>query len=309
MKKLKKILFVSLSVVSLVAFFCAPAAAMSVNTEVPSSLTVLYRAGEQGVENLEVKAYRVASVSQDGEYTLCGDFQNYPLSLSDVKSRSEWQAVASTLEGYIAADKISTQLTGKTDESGAIKFQGLLTGMYLVLQTSSAVDGEIVVFETFLTAIPMTNEDGSCTYDVTAIPKHENHKPTPDKKTEYSVIKQWKDSAHSASRPKSVKVDILKNGELYATKLLSAENNWSFKWQALDDGSVWTAVERDAPKDYYVSVEKSGNCFIITNVKSEKLTEIPKTGDTAVFWPYFIAMCISGIVLICFGIWKKRTAQ
>ncbi len=308
MKKAKFLIYIIPVVFSLCILFSFCASAISVNPNSPASLTVVYKTSEKCLENTEIRTYRIADVSEDGKYTLCENFKNYPVSLYNKKSLAEWKHTASTLASYIKADNIPTQLTGLTDSSGKVEYSDILPGMYLTMSVTYTDGNEIIVFEDFLTAVPTANDDGVVNYDVTAFPKHEKHQKSPDK-IELSVIKQWKDTVFFESRPKSVTVDIFKNGELQMTEILSPENNWTYKWQADDDGAVWTTVERDIPKEYIVTVEKSGNCFIITNIKNGDFPDLPQTGDTTVYLPYFLTLLISGSLLIILGIGKKRSSE
>ena len=271
-----------------------------------SSLTLQYVHNGNYFEGLEVKSYRIAEVHENGTYDLTGVFSEYPVKIYEVTSQAEWRKIASTLASYAVADPIEPTCTAVTDENGIVSFTDILPGMYLTLAVTASDESEITVFENFLTVVPHPSDDGNHNYDVTAYPKCESY--VPGDETEYKVVKLWKDSGYTDQRPASVTVDILKNGILQSSEILSAENNWSFRWTAENDGSTWQAIERDIPSDYTVTVTKDQNTFVITNCIIHEVPEAPQTGDTTVLWVYQLAMCLSGGVLLILAAWRRKNA-
>ncbi len=303
----KTLLALCSCIVILGAFLLASvtASATTIETEKLSSLTVIYKDCEAAFSGLTIKTYRIADVSEDGKYTLCGNFKKYPVSLYDVRSQAEWRSITSTLASYAVADKLQPTKMQTTDETGTVRYDGLLPGMYLTLSVKNEGTGQITVFENFLTAIPQPTDDGTYNYDVTAYPKNTRHTPTL-KKISHKVIKQWKDNDCQSKRPSEIKVDLYKDGELQETVSLSGKNNWVYEWTAADDGSNWSAVERDIPDDYKVNVTKQGNTIILTNIYFGGGLEPPQTGDTSNIEPYIVVMCVSGLTMILLSLWKKR---
>ena len=179
--------------------------------------------------------------------------------------------------------------------------------MYLTQSVTVQDSERILTFEAFLTVVPYPQEDGSHNYDVTVVPKVRHHTPTP-KPLEYKVVKQWKDLGNTQQRPQSVTVDILKDGVVQSTQILSADSDWCYSWTAPDDGSLWQAVERSIPQNYTVTVVSRDNTILITNVY-EVEQEPPKTGETTVLWPYMLLLCFSGGVLILLALWRMRKEQ
>ena len=269
-----------------------------------SSLTLHYQHNDHNFEGLSIKTFRVAEVFADGTYALCGDFKDYPVSIYSVTSQAEWKNITSTLVSYIVADRLVPTATQTTDKNGAVCFENLLPGMYLTLSVKAEEKSKITTFYDFLTVIPQQQDGEAHNYHVTSYPKCEVQAVTP-KETEYKVVKQWKDSGQSKSRPESIEIEILKDGNLAHTQVLSAKNDWCFRWTAEADGGVWTAVERNVPKGYTVTVTQNGTTFLITNAK-ENTSVPPYTGDSSVIWPYIVAMAVSGLVLVLLAIYRKR---
>lgn len=305
---MKRILSIFLCVLILaVAVSTSVCATTPIDTTRPSSLTLQYARDGKYFEGLTIRTYRIAEVFADGTYALTGDFASYPVKLYDVTSQSEWRSIATTLAAYAEADGIEPTCVGVTDEWGIVSFTDILPGMYLTISVTSVDGATVTIFETFLTVVPYPSEDGNHNYDVTAIPKSDSYTTGGD--IEYKVIKLWKDEGASDKRPASVTVDILKDGELKFTQVLSPENNWSYTWKTADDGSVWYVVEREVSEDYTVTVTREGNTFIIVNKIIQEIPEAPQTGDTTAPWPYAVAMFLSGSALIILTTWRKRTEE
>ena len=281
-------------------------ASTAIDPQRPSSLTVTYKYGEKLYEGLPVKIYRVASVSPDGSYDLCGDFADYAVNIYGITSQSEWRVVTSTLAAYIAADKLQPTRSMLTDASGTAAFTDLLPGMYLTLSAVVEAPAEVVTFEDFLTVIPYPSDTGDHDYDVEAFPKCSAYTPT-EKEIEYKVIKLWRDEGAGKLRPKTVEIDLYKDGVFESTQTLSAENNWTYSWSAPDDGSVWNVVERKVSGDYTVTVEQNGNNFVITNTLQTEEPPAPPTGDTTVIWHLAMPMAIAGGILLLIAAWRGRT--
>lgn len=78
-----------------------------------------------------------------------------------------------------------------------------------------------------------------------------------------TVHKVWDDNGDPA-RPDSVEVNLFKNGEIAETVKLSAENQWSYSWDDLDDRYQWS-VEEIVPEGYEASYKLEDNTVFITN--------------------------------------------
>lgn len=78
-----------------------------------------------------------------------------------------------------------------------------------------------------------------------------------------TVNKVWEDNGYP-SRPASVNVDLLRDGEVYATATLDAGNEWTYTWQQLDDRYEWT-VEEQVPTGYDARYTTDGNTVTVTN--------------------------------------------
>lgn len=367
MRKGLKLLCILILAVGLLAAGSLSAYGASIDPGKTSSLTLQYRHNGMVFEGLDIQVYRVAEVSKNGEYALTGKFKDYPVSLNGVTSQNEWKTIASTLSGFAASDGLASDYAAATAANGVVSFRNLRPGMYLTLGVKHEAKTEVTTFETFLTAIPHPSGNGSYNYDVTAYPKCSSTPVTPNM-VEYKVVKLWKDSGFTQFRPEKIKVRIIKDGKVQEVQTLSSDNNWSYSWEAADDGSIWQASEIAITAGYTVTSSASGTTFILTNTYGDPddpnnpdipdvpvIPDVPdvpddpddpdepaepvkpddpdtpdkpkdpdasggseggedspgsghpKTGDMTLIWPYVLAMCISGSMLLILAIWRMRS--
>ena len=267
------------------------------------SLTVIFSKDGYAFTDVPAEIYRVAKVYPNGNYGLIPPFSTFPVNIHGIKSQQEWKNVASTLSAYVQSQQIPADHTVLSDPEGRAAFEDLETGLYLVLGKTAENDKGIYVFEDFMIYLP-TPADGGYDYDMEARPKPAQFTP----KTEYTVKKLWKDSASSASRPGSVTVDILKNGNVQETVVLNAGNNWSYTWSVPESTDEWTVVEKDVPNRYKVTITSDGGVFTITNTAPSDPQLPPKTGDTVFPLPYILGMCLSGFLMILLSSRSRRKA-
>ena len=269
-------------------------AAESVDLERACSLTLHYTQRDAALAGQEIALYRAGDVHENGTYALT---LAYPVEIQGITSEAEWQEAAATLSAYLTADAVAPHYTATTDETGTVSFTGLTPGLYLIRGLSAAVpEGKCVFADSFL-FLPR-NESGSYTYDVDANPKHASFVPTGE---EYSVLKLWMDAGAAAERPAEVQVDILKDGVLAESVILSAANDWRYSWSA-PQGHSFTVVERNVPQGYTVTVTGNQTSFVITNTAPPD-TDNPQTGDSAPILLYILLLCLSGMALVILGIW------
>lgn len=301
----RKVLGVVLTLTLLLSFVAFSAeAATAVDTQIPGSLTLTYSYDGQPFSGITVGIYRVADISQYADFTLTGAFSQLPVEVNKVKTQQEWKQVASTLSAYVTAQSIPADREAVTDQDGVVSFSGLPLGLYLVAGVRAEQKNGYCQFDSFMISVPDLNEQDEWVYDVVAKPKSVFHEVKPVMIT-YTVNKLWKDEGYTHLRPKSVSLELYKNGTLAETVALSAANNWTYSWTAEDDGSLWQVVEANVPKGYKVTLEQKGNFFFVTNGYDMPVTP-PPMGD--IFNPtvYLIIMGVSGLGLIGLGIAGKK---
>ncbi len=255
---------------------CAWAADAPIDVSATTSLTVQYQVADQNQEDvrhnvtgLSVQLYRVATVSSDVKFRLTGEFAKYNVTVNNLTSRG-WGALAGTLAGYAAADRLTTRYTGKTDQEGIVYFGDLPTGLYLVTASYYTLDGVPYQAQPFLACLPNRDENGQWLYDVKAGPK--NEVLTEDQRL---VQKVWRDNGQTSRRPDKITVQLLKNGEIYDTATLSEANGWRYQWDKLEVNAQWQIVEQDVPEGYTVLVEQQGPVFMMTNTRTPDSPDNP----------------------------------
>jgi len=278
-------------------------AAIPLDPEQECSLTLYYTQDGTGFSDLEIHLYRVAEAFPDGTYRLISPFSAYPVNIHGITSQREWKDAATTLTGYISVNGVSPDQTKKTGADGTVLFSGLETGLYLIQGVMAENDSGTYIFDDFMMYLPTPDAEGSFNYAMEAKPKCSSFVP----KTEYTVVKLWKDSGYSKERPESITIDILKDGSLYETVTLNADDNWSYTWNvSADDKEKWTVAERDVPSEYEVTISENSAIFTITNTHQTSPSLPPQTGDTFAVWPLVLTMCISGSLLLLLSIYHKR---
>lgn len=121
------------------------------------------------------------------------------------------------------------------------------------------------------------------------------------------VQKVWSDSGYTDKRPDSIKVSLLKDGQVYDTQTLSDDNSWSYTWDGLaktdSDGSEisWSLSEASV-SGYTASVTQSEDTFVLTNTYNA--SKLPQTG--LLWWPVPV-LAAAGLLLLIIGLLIKRT--
>lgn len=272
-----------------------------VDTGQAASLTVYFGEGGAGFSDVKFDIYRVADISNTGDYTLTGDFQGYPVSLEDLDS-SGWRALAQTLASYAVRDGLNPLQAQKTGQDGRSHFPGLTVGLYLVTGDSYKEEGTAYTPEPMLVSLPILAEDDEWLYDVEVSCKFDSE--TIPAFVERKVQKVWKDDGNEEKRPEEIAVQLLENGTVVDTVILSRENNWEYTWENLDGSSRWQVTEAEVPDGYTVAIKQEGTVFIMTNTRpSEPPPKLPQTG--MLWWPVPVLAC-GGLLLIIIGCFVRR---
>jgi hypothetical protein len=126
--------------------------------------------------------------------------------------------------------------------------------------------------------------------------------------TSRKVRKIWEAKGNEASRPKELEVMLLRNGKIYETAILNAENSWSYIWYDLDASYEWLVVEV-VPEGYVVEISSDGLLSTIRNINvsepppTEPEEEVPPTG--MLWWPMPVLLA-AGLVLIVLGLRLRK---
>ena len=151
-----------LSAALCLSMLAAPAGAYSrVEAEKKCSLTLTYNDTERSfpMKDMELRLYKVAdmdatvrfSVENTDFAALKDEIKWENFSLDNDKAKENWDALTTTLAGYVTADLADQAkdpaytakyhpATAKVDDKGEVKFEGLDCGLYL-LMGSALKDG------------------------------------------------------------------------------------------------------------------------------------------------------------------------
>ncbi|HDR4708110.1 TPA: Cna B-type domain-containing protein, partial [Bacillus paranthracis] len=102
--------------------------------------------------------------------------------------------------------------------------------------------------------------------------------PNKLKTTSVAGTKTWEGDKVN-DRPKTIKVDLLQNGKVIATKEVTAENDWKYEFGKLpavdSEGKAHTYEVKEQPVSGYQS---KVNGYNITNIKIHEVTEVEEQG-------------------------------
>ena len=297
-----------------VCAFAAPAFAEGASG--PYSLSIVYlnpTDKTEAVEGVATSIYRVAE--RDEAFSLVAPFDSYAIAWPEADAgSSEWDAVAKTIASYVVADGVEPLASATSDASGTSRFEGLDTGLYLVLSDALTVEDEhgsaTFAFQAALVALPSSADAG---YDEVAYPKGEFNREDNPESQRHKVTKRWADAGNTDKRPKSIKVEIYCDGGLYASAELTDANNWVYEWE--DDGAshTWTVVERDIPQGYTVTVDGTviTNTYPTSETPPSQTGPVPKTGQAWLPIPIFLILGIVmlGLGRICWALARRAEAE
>lgn len=312
MKKLKS--FFCLLLVLLMLPTVAAMAVGNIDTEREPRLTLRYFDGDTPIVGAHFELYKIASANAYGELTVTKDFEKYGIE-ELIASDDSWKLLASTLEGYVVADELRPADSGETNVNGILSFptegKSLSNGLYLVVGERHIQNGVSYEPSSFVVMLPTYDSQGDAwLYDVMAQVKFESGSATDT--VDRTVIKLWDDKGNESSRPKEIKVQLLRNGEVHDTAVLNADNSWRYKWEGLDPAYTWKVVE-EVPDGYAVTIERDGTVFMITNTPDGDTPDtphdpsLPQTGQ--LWWPVPV-LAAAGLILLTLGlISKKRDAN
>ena len=307
---------------------------------VDNTIKIYFYIEDEKIDNADIQIYKVATLVND-ELEKEDSF-NYPIDIN-VTDSDDMTKLASTLYGYVKADNIKETMSNKTDENGVASFYELDAGVYLITGDSVIIGRTKYIPNPIVVRLPYTNEDGlfenearlELKYNTVPVRNNggnsggSNGNSGTELTTSVKALKVWhSDKEH----PESIRCDLLKNGELWDSQILSEDNNWRYLWNGLSLGDEWLVVERDIPSGYNVTTEKIGITFVITNEEikntetddntsseiedtedtedsnttnddSNNTNKLPQTGQ--LWWPVVI-FAVLGILLITVGIIKEK---
>lgn len=312
MNKTKKILplFLMCLILSLIIFPSKILASSDFDANKDVEFTIDYQNEGKRLSNAEFDIYKVADVDKDLNIKLTEEFSKYPVDLTKL-NQDGWNDYALTLKGYVQSDGVEPVMRGTTDSNGIYKTK-LKAGLYLVIGKNLTLDNYIYESSPFLVLLPnVEKETGTWNYDVISKPKTTRNEKI-IKEVSKKVIKIWKDKGFENLRPKEIEIELLGNGKLRETIVLSEKNNWQHTWHKLYESVNWTLVEKGVDKGKYkVSISEEGDTFIVENnyippkTPPKKPKEpLPQTGQ--LWWPVYTLVGLGSVMIVLGFIQNRR---
>lgn len=292
---------------------------ITVSAQVPQELGIHILCNQQGIllEGVQFDLYQVATYDAKGELVLQEAIQSYPVEFTDCEE-SVWSKRAATLESYLIRDQVEPYDSGVTDEKGEVHFpaqkEAMEKGLYLILGHSFEEEGQIYTFTPFWITLPNVNPRTKSSDGQVYVDAKYGIAPA-SYETEFlkrEVVKIWKDEGYEDRRPYEIKIQLLRDGELYETVTLNAQNKWKYVWDELDANRTWKVTEEEL-SGYSVEILQDNERYIVTNTykgKGSIITaggKLPQTGQ--LWWPVLV-LIIAGLFFIvmglAFNLWDDR---
>lgn len=206
-------------------------------------------------KNLPVQIFKL---SKENEYSLNSDFENSGITLDE--NFGEDMQVLNVLAAFVNYKKIKPYKIADTNENGTCIFENLSNGVYFI----KVSEAHQVEFQ--MEVLPMLFEitkDSETNMFFNAKGSFRNKNK--DKIVcNYTVIKRWANVDKKTNMPDSIKVAILRNGEVVKETFISRKDNWTISFFE-DENNISQVVETEIPKDFTQKIEKIANKFVITN--------------------------------------------
>lgn len=244
--------------------------------------------------------YRIATVDKNANYALTEKFAECGVDVAALTDASAMSDAAGVLQAYISEKGIQSDLNAISGENGQLSFKEMRQGLFLVLGTTTEVEGYIYTFSPVMVALPVL-ENGAWAYEQKC-----DLKLTRTMRTiKLMVLKAWaNERGDLKKRPDEIHVDLLCNGQVLTTVALNRDNGWRYQFTDLNAYYTYTVKEHSFGTDYKVTYgemtyDVDGNAhIIITNTFRRPGEEIPQTG--LLWWPVPV-LALSGMVLFAAG--------
>lgn len=263
-------------------------------------------------KDVEFRLYWVADLDETLELSWRKPYAGLNLDLRTEDSES-FKALPKTLEQCISRDGIKPDMTAKTDADGVCSFEGLDKGMYLVTAPETVNGGYRYTTVPALTILPYLPEDSrTLQYEARLEIKHTPQLIPTEEKVVRHVVKTWEDKGYEAERPKSITVQLMKDGAVFDTVVLNAGNGWRYTWKDLDKNAGWYVLESNTDSRYASATTQDGATFIVTNrykppthpakpVNTAGKPAVPILPQTGQMWVHVFSLASVGLCCILFG--------
>ena len=314
-KKLRRVIPILVAMLTLMSIMAPMALAYeAIDMDKPVTLAVEFTSGTK-VSGMEFRAYKIATVDENAKFEFTENVAAYGVAMPN--DQGGYRALAETLSGYFARDKVAPDYRGTTDEKGLCNFGQVEKGLYLILADRYKFEGDKMTYivSPSLVAVPNLDEKDAWNYDVVVSPKYTSIPPLPDtpgETVDINVIKVWTGEANKEKRPTFIYAELICDGQVIDTVTLNAGNNWRHTWKELDATKTYNITEKEVPSGYTVTITRDGNTYTMNNYSGDvppktppSTPRLPNTGQ--LWWPVPILAGV-GLAFIIAGKLRKRAA-
>lgn len=305
MKRYKKIFLIM--IMSLL-FSKSVFAAGDIDQSKTVSLTIKAICGENAVAGMEFRGYRISDIEENGELTVTDRFAAYRDAL-DIRGENDsaWSEMAAVLEQEILKDtSLKAEVISQTDDQGSLSMEDISMGLYLFVAEAVEQNEKIYTVAPFFVMLPSQDKQtNTWEYEIAVNAKIQSESV----RTDFKVIKIWKDNCHENQRPKSIEIVLWCDGKEYDKVTLPENGQWQHTWSNLETGHKWTVTEKQQDGYAEPKIEREGYTFTVTNTCSkpkDNPSKLPQTGQ--LWWPVPVLIC-GGLLCIVIGLGRKRRAE
>ena len=279
------------------------------------------------IPGVTAKVYCVATMDTSAQFTMCEAFKSVKADINEELNQDQWAQLGQDLEKLVKKNNIQEQLKKTGGEEGAVTFENLEPGLYL-LTYGEGVHPDFpnirVGFQTTLVSVPFRgkntdnvfdlDEEGYWDYDFTVIPKPYELKEI------CKLQKVWKDEeADAAARPRSLDFEIEYEDGAKQTVTLTSKGGWLLEFDPVTLSPIKTIKETKVPDGYeFKGWETIGGTVQVTNEKKTQTSPTPSSPspvgpkplpNTGMLWWPVPVLLVVGAVLVLFGWMQRRKKQ
>lgn len=298
------------------------------DTETPTTMTASFTGQASNVDGIVLDVYKVADFDKDIVFKVDETFADYSIDFSGIDNQDDWRTIGTTLRNYIMRDQIEADFS-KATVNGTADFGEVEPGLYLVLGPDFYVFEETEYsVDITLVAVPGLDENEKWINEVVFSPKYTYQNPPPAPGTKgLKAIKLWKDDGvEGVTRPESIELELVCEGEIVETVTLNKENGWTYEWGALDSTKSYAITEKNVPEGYTVAINTEVDTCTVTNTAKPPTPPTPPTPtppenppktppaapllpSTGVPWIPAIVLGGSGSVLFLMGVIRRGSGK
>lgn len=201
------------------------------------------------------------NISEPNVYRTVGQFAGTAVMLKDLSDPSMKDA-AGTLENEAIVRQYTPDRTVYADENGAVVFEGLAQGLYLL--SGKRLERDTVTIVPAPILVEIVQDAYHNNLQIEPEPKMQSRSRS-DGDSAHTVRKVWEeDDGYEPDRSAFITVNIYMDSVLYDTAVLNEENDWKMTWYGEFDAE-WRVEEVEVPEHYTVVYQSNETQFLIRN--------------------------------------------